>query len=243
MNALRQNMAPSKLYSSHEEWQGSSPCRFKPEGIKIVPQILHEPKPDGGRKHYYLNQESDYLFQYKFGKKIFKERYSPSPEKKYKSGIKKIIPIYNEPKLYSPHRVLNPFSIRHEEVRNLKQLPSKFINLSQEYETDFKRKKLIPNIISMRNGMEVISPGEKLYKNVDYSPDFYAKEGWVVGSSNTINYKKHSNDKSGFYNSMKLIKLIGDNTYETRQQTISDKYDRHYVSNNLNKFDNMVYKK
>jgi hypothetical protein len=243
MNVLRQNTLLSKLYTSNDEWQGSHPCRFKPEGIKILPKLLHEHHPDGERKHYYGNKETTNDPSYKPGRKIFNERYSPEPEKAKKSGIKKIVPVYGEPKVYNSHRVSNPFTIRQEPVRNLVQFPSKWVNSSNEYEIDWDNKKRIPNIISMRNGMEVISPGEKLYKNVDYSPDFYSNEGWVVGSSNTINYKKFSNEKKGFYSSMEFSqRLLGD-IYNVKEQKFMGDYDKQYVSNNLHKFDSMLNNK
>jgi hypothetical protein len=245
MNGLRQNLIPSKPYTHNDEWQGSSPCKFKPVGIKIVPQILHESKQDGGRMHYYINKESTVDKSFKPGKKIFNERYSCSPENSPKPGIKRINPSYIETKVYPRHRIVNPNTIRKEEVSSIKQFPSKWINMNKEYQIDWNKKKRISNLTSVRNGIEIVSPCDKIYKTVEYSPDYFNSEGWVVGSSNTINYNKHSAQKTGFYNSLDFsIKLLNnDNNYITKENRMHENYDKHYVSNILQKFDNLLYKK
>ena len=129
---------------------------FQTNRNKIVNQINHEPKEDGGRKHYYINEESRNEFSYKPGKKIFNERYSPEHNNDKKQGVRKIIPTYSEPKLYYSRVVANPYKIR--EHRYL-----------DERVNDY-------NSISLRNGYEVInsngninSPKRNLFNSVDYS--------------------------------------------------------------------------
>jgi hypothetical protein len=221
MNVLRQNVALGKFYSSNDEWQGSRPCHFKPVGIKIISKLNHEPKLDGGRKHYYINKESNYDHSYKPGKKIFNDRYSPEPSiEKEISALKKIIPIHSEPKVYHSRIISNPYKLGN---RNNYR-----INITHN-----DKKKDNCNI-SIRNGMEIVG-SEKVYKNIDCSDDL------GEGSNNTINYNKYSNNK-GLNILDFTMNILTNNSYKVREQLINDRYDRQYVSN-LDKFEMRLNKK
>jgi hypothetical protein len=103
MNFLRQNVAMNKLYTLNDEWAGSSPCHFKPIGIKIIPQILHKPREDGGRMHYYVNKESQYVFSFK-GKKPFTDKFRPNNQSEKESKYLTI-------KLQVYHSRINPYKL------------------------------------------------------------------------------------------------------------------------------------
>lgn len=53
--------------------------------------------------------------------------------------------------------------------------------------------------------MPIIAPGDKLYRNVDYSPDFFKEGGLVVGSTNSARYNKTCGKKANnFYDTLDL---------------------------------------
>lgn len=61
--------------------------------------------------------------------------------------------------------------------------------ISTEYvlEQQFQTKKRVPGMKEMRNGIPILVPGDKLYTNVDYSPDYFKKEGVIPGSCIGVN--------------------------------------------------------
>lgn len=88
----------------------------------------------------------------------------------------------------------------------------KYINknklaFSKEYNITEKlgSKKRLYNLEERRNFMPIISPGDKIYKNPEFSSDFFKLGELIPGSSNSINYKK--NEKKGFSNFYTTINL------------------------------------
>lgn len=61
--------------------------------------------------------------------------------------------------------------------------------ISTEYvlEQQFQTKKRVPGMKAMRNGIPMAVPGDKLYTNVDYSPDYFKIEGVIPGSCIGVN--------------------------------------------------------
>ena len=92
--------------------------------------------------------------------------------------------------------------------------------------------------------MKVIHPGEKLYSNADYSPGYYNNEGWVIGSTNKINYKKFSNNNANFFGSLDSSKMNLKEEKLYKNKLIKDEfaYNRNYVFN-LNEWDKVFYDK
>lgn len=81
--------------------------------------------------------------------------------------------------------------------------------------------------------MPIIAPGDKLYRNVDYSADFYKEGGLVVGSTNSARYNKTVGKKANnFYDTLDLTvstldpkKLWSNKSYEEEQNI-----NKNYVS-------------
>lgn len=51
----------------------------------------------------------------------------------------------------------------------------------------------------MRNGLPLIAPGDKNYKNPEYSNNFFQEGGLIPGSTNILNYKQSNSKKSYFF--------------------------------------------
>ncbi len=85
--------------------------------------------------------------------------------------------------------------------------------------------------------MPIIAPGDKIYRNVDYSPDFYKEGGLVVGSTNSARYNKTCGKKANnFYDTLDLgiptldpKKLWSYKTYLENQN-----FNKEYVTNLAN---------
>ena len=41
----------------------------------------------------------------------------------------------------------------------------------------------VKTLIEQRNGLPMASPGDKIYKNPDYTPDFFKEGGLITGST------------------------------------------------------------
>jgi hypothetical protein len=94
-----------------------------------------------------------------------------------------------------------------EKIRCLKQFAEKKHSETPEYYVDevINRKKLVTSLDARRNFMPIIAPGDKLYRNVDYSPDFFKEGGLVVGSTNSARYNKTCGKKANnFYDTLDL---------------------------------------
>jgi hypothetical protein len=183
MNVFRQNVALDKFYTNNDEWPGSRPCRFKPIGIKIVNQINHEPKEDGGRKHYYINQESSNEISYKPTKKIFNERYSPENNNDKKSGVRKIIPTKAEPNIYYSRVIANPYKIREHRYLDNRINDYNSISLRNGYQ-------VINSKVAHRNG-NINSLKRNIFNSVDYSMNnMYGDVNKSKGQSISIQFDK-----------------------------------------------------
>lgn len=72
-------------------------------------------------------------------------------------------------------------------------------------ENTINRKKGVLNLDERRNYMPIIAPGDKIYRNVDYSVDFFKGGGLVVGSTNSARYNKTVGKKANnFYDTLDL---------------------------------------
>lgn len=81
----------------------------------------------------------------------------------------------------------------------------KLTEREKELNNEMGSKKRLYSLDSRRNYLDVKSPGDKIYKNPDCCPDFFKEGGLVVGSSNTINYKKtQKRGNNNFYETLDL---------------------------------------
>jgi hypothetical protein len=184
------------------------------------------------RKHIDISKSHEIIF--KPSVKIFPKK--ENIDHIIKRGMKKIEPHYSEPNLYTRKVLSHNITIKEDGVHCTKQFPEKAIECHDEYQIEerIKRKKRHPSLQAMRNGMPIISPGDKIYRNVEYSPDFFKLEGIVVGSTNTINHKKTSAKKGDkFFDSLNLnIKVLDkEKLWSTKCLKESYEFDNNYVGN------------
>ena len=93
-------------------------------------------------------------------------------------------------------------------------------------------KKRVHTINQMRNSLNISSPGDKSYRNVDYLPGFFQAGGLIVGSTNTINYNKSTSLKNNnFYSSLDLNVKTLDPTklWKNKVSMEEKKNDEEYV--------------
>ena len=87
------------------------------------------------------------------------------------------------------------------------------------------------------------NPGDKNYKCVDNSPDFFKDGGLIVGSTNRINYNKTTRKgEDNFYQTLDLgIKVLNDDKLWTSKITKENMdMDMNYVTN-LNKWEENTF--
>lgn len=123
-----------------------------------------------------------------------------------KHGLKYIEPHYTEPKTYE--RKMLSYNIKIiEEKPQKKQTVERCTISNPDYFVDeiMGKKKRLNSVLERRNFHPLISPGDKIYKNVEYQPGFFKLEGLVVGSTNRYNYNKSSPLKAdNFYETLDL---------------------------------------
>lgn len=128
--------------------------------------------------------------------------------KPYGKGI--VHPVFTQPNVYSRKSLadIHDWSQREDEkIRCTKQFPEIKSHETAEYYIDevIHRKKLVTSLDARRNFMPIIAPGDKIYRNVDYSPDFFKEGGLAVGSTNSARYNKTCGKKANnFYDTLDL---------------------------------------
>jgi len=102
----------------------------------------------------------------------------------------------------------------------------------------------IRNLSRMRNGFQVIAPGDKSYKNPEYSSNFYQEGGLIPGSTNILSYNKTVSRKNFFfYDTLDLtVKTLDQKKlWKNKQKQEVTDYDTNYVKM-LNIWDKTVGK-
>lgn len=126
------------------------------------------------------------------------------------AGKRILHPEFSVPKAYGRKNLSDLYDTSQredEKIRCHKQFSNIKYNETPEYYIDevINRKKLVTSLDARRNFMPIIAPGDKLYRNVDYSPDFYKEGGLVVGSTNSARYNKTCGKKANnFYDTLDL---------------------------------------
>ena len=83
------------------------------------------------------------------------------------------------------------------------------------------------------------NPGDKTYKIVDNSPDFFKEGGLIVGSTNKIRYNRTTRrGEDNFYQTLDLdVKVLNDDKiWDNKLSRESMNSDQNYVKN-LNKWE------
>ena len=66
-------------------------------------------------------------------------------------------------------------------------------------------KKRVNSLYDQRNGLPMLSLGDKIYKHPDYLPGFFNDGGLIAGSTNRARTKASGNGKAiDFYSGLKL---------------------------------------
>lgn len=169
--------------------------------------------------------------EYRPGRKLLPKI---SHEDQFKPLKRHIDPIFTEPPVHNRHYVTQIPVTKEEPFRG-----KKIVNLSRsegdkEYNVEdiMIRKGRIHNLEEMRNKMPQYAPGDKIYKSVDYSPDFFKLEGLVVGSTIGVNYKKTTPKCDNFFDTLDLTKktLNPEKFWTTKCKRENQKFDENYVS-------------
>ena len=156
---------------------------------------------------------------FKIGHSIhFPQRYSK--EYKFIPCRRKLYPIVHED-IYKPKKI----RVNIDEGNKTKEW---------NVENKMTRKKRILSLYEQRNGMINSNLGDKTYKNVDNSPDFFKEGGLIVGSTNRINYNKTTRKgEDNFYQTLDLdIKVLNsDKIWNKKLENENLFVDKEYVKN------------
>ncbi len=133
--------------------------------------------------------------------------------------------------------ILPNISKKHISSRNYKKIS--FCSSAINIENVMNKKKRIYTLKQQRNDFKEINPGDKNYRYVEYSPDFFKEGGLIVGSTNRT---KINNNYSIFnyniYQTMDLNKKIMDTEKIWKIKILKERKnnDSEYV-NNLEKWE------
>ena len=203
--------------------------------------------------------------EFKIGHSI---HYPPKYSKEYKfiPGKRKLFPLahdgtykpqkrYIEPKYSEPPTYHRNIGIRPPEQMSLDFIAPLFQkkirvtysrdNAKHEYgvESVMTRKKRVLSLYEQRNQMMNANPGDKNYKCVENSPDFFKDGGLIVGSTNRINYNKTTRKgEDNFYQTLDLnIKVLNDDKFwKSKIMKENMDMDKNYVTN-LNKWEQNTF--
>ena len=219
------------------EWPGSRSSRFQGSKLILKP-ISNNEKPF--KLGHLVHFTPKYSKEYKFipcRRKLY-----PIPhEDFFKPSRRYIVPKYSEPKTY--HRSISrrpPEQINSEIISPLFPKKIRVFPPGQDekkewmVENSMTRKKRILSLYEQRNKMVNSNPGDKTYKIVDNSPDFFKDGGLIVGSTNRIHYNKTTRrGEDNFYQTLDLnVKILNDDKiWDNKLTKESLNSDKDYVKN------------
>ena len=219
------------------EWPGSKSSHFKGSKLILKPiQNKERPFKIGHSIHFPQRYSKEYKFI-----PCRRKLYPIVHEDIYKPTKRLLDPKYSEPKTY--HRSISrrpPEQINSDYVAPLFQKKIRVNidegNKTKEWNVENKmtRKKRILSLYEQRNGMINSNLGDKTYKNVDNSPDFFKEGGLIVGSTNRINYNKTTRKgEDNFYQTLDLdIKVLNsDKIWNKKLENENLFVDKEYVKN------------
>ena len=228
------------------EWPGSRSSRFQGSKLILKP-ISNNEKPF--KLGHLVHFTPKYSKEYKFipcRRKLY-----PIPhEDFFKPSRRYIVPKYSEPKTY--HRSISrrpPEQINSEIISPLFPKKIRVFPPGQDekkewmVENSMTRKKRILSLYEQRNKMFDTNPGDKNYKCVENSPDFFKEGGLIVGSTNRMNYNKTTRKgDDNFYQTLDLgIKVLNDDKlWKSKINKENMDMDKNYVVN-LNKWEENTF--
>ena len=228
------------------EWIGSRPSHFV--SSKLILKPIKHPEKEFKLGHS-IHFPPKYSEEYKFipGRR---KLYPLVHDDTFKAQKRYIEPKYSEPRIY-PRNI----GIRPPEQMSLDFIAPLFqkkirVNCSRdndkvEYgvESVMTRKKRVLSLYEQRNQMINTNPGDKNYKCVENSPDFFKDGGLIVGSTNRINYNKTTRrGDDNFYQTLDLrIKVLNDGKlWKSKVMKENLDMDKNYVVN-LNKWEENTF--
>jgi len=218
------------------EWPGSKSSHF--HGSKLILKPIPRPEQPFKLGHL-VHFPQRYSEEYKFipGRKIL---HPILHDDKIKPLKKYIIPKFTSPKVYPrnikkrpPEQMNSDFIAPLFQKKIRVQQPA---NKEREWalENRMSRKKRILSLYEQRNEMISLNPGDKTYKIVDNSPEFFKEGGLIVGSTNKMHYNKTTRrGEDNFYQTLDLdVKVLNDDKiWDNKLNKESMDSDQNYVKN------------
>ena len=220
LKQLRKNIyRGEKLSIKYIPVKKSKEYIFKPS-LKLVKSynenVRKQHRMDKGRKHefdYFNKIKETYDDNIFFGRKRRKEK-------------------------INPNELILPQLIEKPKTRNLYL----FRSLSElNLEKEMARKKRINSLEERRNFFKIVNPGDKNFRYVDCSTDFFKEGGLIPGSTNILRYSINYNKvKNNIYENMNLNvrSLSPEKIYDNKLEKELKESDVKYVSD-LENWDTM----
>ena len=154
------------------------PLTVGDRGRRKITQNPSKEKPFKPHSRYLVPAPSGDFWDKKTGKKFIKEPnpWVPAPGSRRHNVAADKASGYDYPDI--PLIESSKGFVKWPDCDNARNWVSKEYVLEQQFQT----KKRVPNMQAKRNGISLAAPGDKLYKNVDYSPNFFKVEGVIPGS-------------------------------------------------------------
>lgn len=189
------------------EWLGSKGSHWN-SSLKVINHIrdasVSNPNPSLpllGRRHFTekRGKEMDEFSR----KKLIKLTIKPE-----KSCIKHIIFKPKEEKEYKKNKISTPGKSNNEAklfTHSKRKFKEKLYPDFKLIEQEFGCKRKINTVEERRNGLPVMIPGDNLFKNPEWTENFFQKGGLVVGSTNRWNHNKtERKGNNNFYETLDL---------------------------------------
>ena len=230
------------------EWEGIKPNHFERTRL-ILKQIRNNDNPKFSHKRLIHKSSSEYVFKpskkevksyleniskrraLKFGKRYIPEKSKIIQKFRYGSiNPKRERPIDN---FTTGGIILPAISLKNNEnfkfSRNISFSSSSEANI----ESMMNRKKRIYSLDQQRNYYQRVNPGDKNYRYVEQTPDFYKEGGLIVGSTNRIRITDNFNKlRNNIYQTMDLnIKsLDASKLWKSKVKQEKENNDLEYVN-------------
>lgn len=189
------------------EWLGSKGSHWN-SSLKVLNHIrdasVLNPNPSLpllGRRH----------FEEKRGKEMeefSKKKLIKLEPKLEKTSIKHILFKPKEEKEYKKIKISTPGKSNQEAklfTHSKKKFKEKLYPDYKLIEQEFGTKRKINTVEERRNGLSVVIPGDNLFKNPEWTDNFFQKGGLVVGSTNRWNHNKtERKGNNNFYETIDL---------------------------------------
>ena len=230
------------------EWEGIKPNHFHRTRL-ILKQIRNNDSNKFPHKRIIHKSSSDYVFRpsvklvNSYLENIEKNRRLKFGRKYIPEDSRNIHKVFRYPNINIGIRPKDSFtsgsialpmiSIKKDDNSQINKNISFSTSSEINIESMMNKKKRISSLEQQRNYYKKINPGDKNYRYVEHSPDYFKEGGLIVGSTNRIritdNFHKLRNN---IYQTMDLnIKSLDqDKLWKSKIKQESDKNDYDYVN-------------